>query len=181
MRILSQSAMSFSSSNTSPSNLFMYNSNAEKTLLHLSYIRTVRYAVRNNVNSFCLRPILSYFGRFPWYLSSISVTAEHRKRWTAYSSHGHLIPLRFSQSRPHCLSLWLSGSIIILLRFIALPESCSGFWSFIFFARPIGVMAYGFFGCRDFIPAAGLTYSRCWYSVFKMLKGFESFFFPFAL
>ena len=34
--------MSFSSSNTSPSNLFMYNSNAEKTLLHLSYIRTAK-------------------------------------------------------------------------------------------------------------------------------------------
>ena len=32
------------------------------------------------------------------------------------------------------------------------------------------VMAYGFSGCRDFIPAAGLTYSRCWYSIFKMLK-----------
>ncbi len=43
------------------------------------------------------------------------------------------------------------------------------------------VLAYGFSGCRDFIPAAGLTYSRCCYSVFKMLKGFKSLFFPFAL
>ena len=31
-------------------------------------------------------------------------------------------------------ALWLDGSIIILLRFIAVPKSCFGFWSFIFTA-----------------------------------------------
>ena len=31
-------------------------------------------------------------------------------------------------------ALWLYGSFIILLRFIAVPKSCFGFWSFIFTA-----------------------------------------------
>ena len=62
----------------------------QKKLLHLSYIRTVRYAVRNNVNSFCLRPIQVCFGRFPWYLFSTTATAELCRRSTAYWSHGRL-------------------------------------------------------------------------------------------
>lgn len=62
----------------------------QKKLLHLSYIRTVRYAVQNNVNSFCLRPIQVCFGRFPWYLFSTTATAELCRRSTAYWSHGRL-------------------------------------------------------------------------------------------
>ena len=54
--------------------------------------------------------------------------------------------------------LWLDGSIIILTRFIALPKSCSRFWSSIFFARSFEIMAYCFCGCRDFIPDVWLTY-----------------------
>ena len=33
----------------------------------------------------------------------VSLCSEYRKRSTAYRSHGNLIPLWFSQSRPHCL------------------------------------------------------------------------------
>ena len=40
----------------------------------------------------------------------------------------------------------------------------------ILIARSTEVVAYGSCDCRDFIPAAGLTFSRCCYSVFKMLK-----------
>ena len=57
--------------------------------------------------------------------------------------------------------LWLDGSIIILTRFIAISESYFEFWSRIFLARSFKVLAYGFCGCRDFMPAVWLTYSRC--------------------
>ena len=67
---------------------FIYTTQIQKKLLHLSYIRTVRYAVRNNVNSFCLRLILSDV--YPWYLFSTTVTAELCRRSTAYRSHGRL-------------------------------------------------------------------------------------------
>ena len=33
----------------------------------------------------------------------VSLCSEYRKRSTAYRSHGNLIPLWFSQSRPYCL------------------------------------------------------------------------------
>ena len=45
---------------------------------------------------------------------------------------------------------------------VSLPHGkLSRFPSFIFLARSFEVVAYGLHGCRDFIPAAGLTYSEC--------------------
>ena len=40
----------------------------------------------------------------------------------------------------------------------------------ILIARSTEVVAYGLCSCRDFIPAAGLTFSRCCYLIFKILK-----------
>ena len=51
----------------------------------------------------------------------------------------------------------------------------------ILIARSTEVVAYGSCGCRDFIPAAGLTFSRCCYSVFKILRDLDRSFFPFHL
>ena len=75
--------------------------------------------------------------------------AEQQRRTAAYRSHGHLTPLRVSQSRPHCLCLWLGGSIIILLRFMAARDAVPGL-KLILFAHSYEVMAYRFGGCRDF-------------------------------
>lgn len=51
----------------------------------------------------------------------------------------------------------------------------------ILIARSTEVVAYGSCGCRDFIPAAGLTFSRCCYSVVKILRDLDRSFFPFTL
>lgn len=59
---------------------------------------------------------------FSQYLSSTTVAPELYRLSVAYRYHGSLTPLRVSQSRPQCLSLWLDGSIIILLHFIACGE-----------------------------------------------------------
>ena len=64
----------------------------------------------------------NYRFAFSQYLSSTPVAPEQYRLSAAYRYHGHLTPLRVSQSRPHCLSLWLDGSIIILLHFIACGE-----------------------------------------------------------
>lgn len=57
---------------------------------------------------------------------------------------------------------------------VSLPYGkLSRFPSFIFLALPFEVVAYGLRGCRDFIPAAGLTYSECCIFNFQAaLKGF---------
>ena len=57
---------------------------------------------------------------------------------------------------------------------VSLPHGkLSRFPSCIFFARSFKVLAYGLRGCRDFIPAAGLTYSECCIFNFQAaLKGF---------
>ena len=94
---------------------------------------------------------------------------------TAYQSHGTLIPPRFSRSRPHCLIPRPRGAVlsytslqkhdwteVSLSSCVSLPHGkLSRFPSFIFLARSFEVVAYGLRGCRDFIPAAGLTYSEC--------------------
>ena len=43
----------------------------------------------------------------------VSLCSEYRKRSTAYRSHGNLIPLWFSQSRPHCLIPRSRGAVTV--------------------------------------------------------------------
>ena len=61
---------------------------------------------------------------------------------------------------------------------VSLPHGkLSRFPSFIFLARSFEVVAYGLRGCRDFIPAAGLTYSEC--CIFNFQGSCERLLFPF--
>ena len=57
---------------------------------------------------------------------------------------------------------------------VSLPHGkLSRFPSCIFLAHSFKVLAYGLRGCRDFIPAAGLTYSECCiFNFHAALKGF---------
>ena len=59
---------------------------------------------------------------------------------------------------------------------VSLPHGkLSRFPSFIFLAHSFEVVAYGLRGCRDFIPAAGLTYSEC--CIFNFQAALKSFLF----
>lgn len=65
--------------------------------------------------------------------------------------------------------LWLDGSSIILLRFIAVPKSYSGFGSCIFLARSFEVVAYGFCGWRGLFRPQDSCIPDAVYSIFKVL------------
>ena len=64
--------------------------------------------------------------------------------------------------------LWLDGSSIILLRFIAVPKSYSGFGSCIFLARSFEVVAYGFCGWRGLFRPQDSCIPDAVYSIFKI-------------
>ena len=55
----------------------------------------------------------------------VSLCSEYRKRSTAYRSHGNLIPLWFSQSRPHCLIPRSRGARNMPLAYFAKRSSLS--------------------------------------------------------
>ena len=139
--------------------------------------KTVRY-------NFNVLPSSDFSDDFPWYLSLTPVTAEHRKRLTAYQSHGNFIPSRISRSCPHCLIPRLLESVAgrkyhyppafhrrseKLFRIWKLHISRSLFWG-----RGVWLLRL-----TGFIPPAGFMYSRC--CVFNFQDTWNSIFISFRL
>ena len=134
----------------------------------------VCYNANRHINSFCLR-LIRYFRRF-------SVIFIHDSRHGGTSETIGSLPIS-----------WKSHPSMVLIEPPPLLESVAGrkyhyppaflrrlwllskgLW-FVFFARFFKVMADITFGCRDFIPAAGLTYFRC--CVFNFQDAFRSLIF----
>ena len=140
----------------------------------------VCYNANRHINSFCLR-LIRYFRRF-------SVIFIHDSRHGGTSETIGSLPIS-----------WKSHPSMVLIEPPPLLESVAGrkyhyppafhrlLWllskglNVILIARSTEVVAYGSCGCRDFIPAAGLTFSRCCYSVVKILRDLDRSFFPFTL
>ena len=138
----------------------------------------VCYNANRHINSFCLR-LIRYFRRF-------SVIFIHDSRHGGTSETIGSLPIS-----------WKSHPSMVLIEPPPLLESVAGrkyhyppaflrrlwllskgLW-FVFFARFFKVMADITFGCRDFIPAAGLTYFRC--CVFNFQDTWNSIFIFFRL